>query len=424
MRRGSPTANEKEQIRSYPTPSLVDVLIWEYRDSTLPKNKNPEYEVTTPTQGDWPNHKLVYITPANEDGLEKWWYVADRANQDDYNWEIGPGEQLFRTYVIPRGTYLQRPDDTDSSDVVEDEFLFPPAGSASPDVLFTHYCFADDTVVEAPEELRSTYIVIRRRFLRPLTVDIRWDENFERYLRITKEIIPRTEETPAIESDGTRVEIQDGNFFHSIKITTEIELGESTYPYQIKSIPGVQNVNFPPKLDSVELLWAYAFAEAAGAAPSYSEQYFHQFNLIDARPGPYSAIVERWITDDPEAFQAANPLDTIPNPLRESIGISSYWWYAGIYGNKTQAVAKEIVLPSSIHDDIEIPLNNTAITAAPDGAGRGRTENLPATPGYDAFVALNTFKLDYRVRQLPLGLFEVSLVIIDITDLYPPPPPL
>jgi hypothetical protein len=421
MKRGTQIANEKDQVKSYPTPNLGDVIVYEYRDSTLPKNQDPGYGETTPTHGNWPNHKLTYISPANEDGIEKWLYVADRENQDDYNWEIGPGEQLFRSYVIPRSAYHQRAEDYPTP--VDGEFLFPPPGVSSPDSRFSHYCFADDSVLEAPEEIRSVYIVIRRRFLRPITVDTMWDNSLERYIRVTKEIIPRTTATPAIESDGSRVEIQDGNHFHSVRITTEIELGESTYPYQIKSIPGVQDVKFPPKLDSVELFWAWASATSDSAMPSYSEDYFFKFNLIDARPGPYSSIVERWITNDPEAFQNANPLDTIPNPSRDSIGICSWWSSAGNLGNSTQATAREIVLPSAIHGYLEIPLNNIVVSAAPDGSGNGRVESLDATPGYAAFVAKSSFKLDYRVRQLDLGLFEVGLVSIDINNLYPAPPP-
>ena len=414
-------SSHRQRTSFFPTPLIGDVL---FSQRVVCQTKAvPAYGTAHPDTARWPNHKLVFVKerpePENQDVYD-YFYAADRSSQDDYNWEIGPGEQLVRTYFIPRSTYYQRA--VGYTPAVADEFLFPPAGSASPDSRFAHYCFADDTVVEAPEEFRSLYIVIRRRFLRPTTVDIQWDETFERYVRVTKEIIPRTAAAPAVQTDGTRIEIQDGNYFHSVRITTEIILGDSTYPYQIKSIPGVQNVNFPPKLDSVELVWAYAYANDARFAPSYSEQYYHEFDLIDARPGPYEATIERWITDDPEAFQAANPLDTIPNPLRESVGVSSFWFYGGEHGNKTSATAREIALPSSIHDEITIPLND-ALAAAPADAGRGRTETLPATPGYADFVAMTDFKLDYRVKQLPLGLFEVSLVTIDITDLYPAPPP-
>ena len=414
------TARESTGRIQRPTPIIGDVLFSEIVDTSLPKNQNPSYGQAHPLSGRWPNHKLCYCEPLGDDKNERWYYVADRDNQDDYNWEIGPGEQVFRTYLIPRDKYFQRP--VGHASAVAGEFLFPPPGSASPDPRFAHYCFADDTIVETDLELRSIYIIIRRRFLRPITVDIQWDETFERYVKITKEIIPRQTAIPGVESDGKRVEIQDGNYFHSVRITREIMLQEEEdYPYQISSIPASQNVNFPPKMESVELWWAFAYASDPESAPSYSEQYFHKFNLIDARPGPYSAIVERYITDDPEAFRAANPLDVIPNPVRESIGVSSWWAYAGEFGNKTQAVAREIALPSSIHDGLNIPLNGT-VDAGEIGNSRERVTSLPATPGYSDFVSKTTFVLDHRVKQLPLGLYEVSLVKIDITDLYPAPP--
>lgn len=415
-------AHENTGRLQRPTPLIGDILFSEIVDTALLKNQKPTYGDPHPLSGRWPNHKLVFCEPIADNKKERWYYAADRDSQDLYNWEIGPGEQVTRTYFIPRDKYFQRP--VDHVSAVEGEFLFPPPGVASPDIRFAQYCFADDSIAEAPPELRSLYVVIQRRFLRPVTVDISWDESFEKYVRTTKEIVPRTTATPAVELDGKRTEIQDGNYFHSIKITKEIILGEAvTYPYEISAIPGSQNVNFPPKMESVELWWAFASAASPDGAPSYSEQYFHKFELIEARPGPYSATIQRWVTDNPVAFLTSNSLDVIPNPVRESIGVSSWWAYAGELGNKTQAVAREIVLPASIHDAISIPLNGT-VDAGPTGIGKERVSSLPATPGYSDFVGKSTFKLDYRVRQMPLGLYEVSLVTIDIANLYPSPPPL
>jgi hypothetical protein len=167
MRRGSPTANEKDQIKSYPTPNLADVIVWEYRDSTLPKNQNPEYEVTTPTHGDYPNHKLVYITPVGEDGLEKWIYVADRANQDEYNFSFTKADiggtrfdAVARTYVTLRSAFTPNT---------------PAMGAVMPNVpasLFTGaYVLAEKRQQRIGEqELDSLYVAETHVYVKRVTI--------------------------------------------------------------------------------------------------------------------------------------------------------------------------------------------------------------------------------------------------------------
>lgn len=527
MRRG-PAANEKEQVRSYPTPSLLDVVFYEYRDYTLPKNQNPEYGVTTPEHGNWPNHKLGFISPVKEDGHQKWVYVAKRENQDDYNYELN-GDSLVRTYVIPRAEYHQLPIPANSgmvvggtlspdatafvpeasldfngmmlytndpfaasyplwkiewipdagttgywrfwywpenefiwyswtSDIAEaaaiqtpdlatgwtpvveawgtptgiptftpgipesDEFYHPPAGAESPDAVFTAYCFADDTVVRSNDpEIDSRYVVIKRRFIRPLTVDYVYDAQFKRNIRITKEIIPKTTASPALASAGTSVEIQDGNNYHSVRITKELVLeGSEIFPYALPNIPATQDYRFPSKLESVDLVCAWAFAGQLTPPiqrQSYSEDYYFKFKITDPRPGPYSATILRWVTDDPDGIKTANPVTIVPQPIRESIAVASAWFFASREaGNATSATAKEWSVPPTIHELVNVgPAGTFSTSKAQD---RSFTTSLAATPNVTAFLALTEAVIDYRVREMAFGLYEVSVIKLDITGLY------
>jgi hypothetical protein len=73
-------------------------------------------------------------------------------------------------------------------------------------------------------------------------------------------------------------------------------------------------------------------------------------------------------------------------------------------------------VPSTIHGEVTV---NTSITEGyPGGRSPFQTETLEATPGYAEFAALTSFKADYSVKELPLGLYEVSLITLNITDLY------
>jgi hypothetical protein len=92
------------------------LLFYELHDSRLATNKvgaaRREYGAAHPKTLEFPNHKLAFIEPEGNEGWERWWYVADRDAQDDYNVEIsypyfGLKEypRYRRTYVVPRAGY-------------------------------------------------------------------------------------------------------------------------------------------------------------------------------------------------------------------------------------------------------------------------------------------------------------------------------
>lgn len=414
-------AHERFEVPSFPTPLPIDLIFYEVRDSVVPSNEHGNWEYGQPHEDRvrYPNHELVYVSARREDGKQQWYFAAERNSQDDYNYEIQSGEQLVRTYIIKRPLYRERPVGT--SGAPEDEFLYPPAGASSPDAVFAQYCFADDTVVRTERELDSLYVAVRRRFIRPTTVDYIYSQEFRRNIRITKEVIPRTTSSPALGADGTSVEIQDGNHFHSIRITKEIVLGGGeTYPYSLPDIPATQDHRFPSKLESVQLVGAWAWARQITAPflrESYSEDYYFKFKITDPRPGPYSATIKRYITNNPEAIKTANPVTIVPQPIRESIAVTAAWAFASAtLGNSTSATAKEWSVPPTIHEEITVTLGGTASTS--ESQDRNYTTTLTATPNVTAFLALTEATIDYRVREMALGLYEVSVVKLNITGLY------
>lgn len=409
-------ALERAQIRSYPTPLPVDLIFYEMRDSVIPENATFEYGEPHKDSVRYPHHELAYVSPSGTDGKQQWFYVAKRENQDLYNYELQGGEQLVRTYIIKRSLYRENPVGFNGS--LDGEFLYPPAGASSPDTVFSSYCFADDTVVRGERELDSLYVVVRRRFIRPVVIEYVFNDTFQRYVKVTKEVIPPTDEPPSSET-GKMVEIKDGNIFHDIRITQELIPGEGTpYPYALTPIPGSYNRNFPPKLESVDLIGAWAWASSDNRADSYSEDFYFDFTITEARPGPYSATIERYITDDPESLKASNPPLVVPQPVGETIGIAVWWAYASSeYGNRTFATAKEWGVPATIHPLVSIELGGKPIPPRPASYF---TSSLAETPGYTNFINTlgSSVVVDFQVSELPFSLFEVRVIKIDISNLY------
>ena len=143
----------KQRVVNFVSPDIGDLIFYELRDGRLPKYKNPPaYGTAHPDSVMYPNHKLVFVTPAgaDEDGWQKWYYararsetaagVASLANtitsQNDYNFEIQGDEVLIRTYIFPRADYL-------ASSYASSVKL--AAGTA--DTVFTSFKFREEDIL-------------------------------------------------------------------------------------------------------------------------------------------------------------------------------------------------------------------------------------------------------------------------------------
>ena len=436
MARNQETADARVTLKTFPTPLGTDVLFYIMRDATLPRNQVPAYgtkfDDIQPRKESWPDHVLVFISPADVDNQQRWYFAAPRDKQDEYNWEMSNGEELTRTYVIPRNLYFAR---GASGSSIDGEFTCPIAGSL--DTRFPQFGFADDTLVNAPEELRSLYVIIQRRFIEPVEYELKYSDQFERTILIKKEVIPVSKPPIApLIKDGVVVEVKPGNIFHDFRITEQIvdididgniildgdgNPAQPTYPSQLSLIPGYSDYPFPTRLDAVNIVYAWAWANSDTAPYAYDEAYYFEWKMTQPRNGPYEARILRFLTDKPDELRTTYPLFIAPSPRRETIGISYSWWHSSKKGNSAQAKAHEVEVPSTVHEGILITVNGIDLPTAESGNRTNlNTTELHETPNYSQYItALNDYiTVSYKTEKTQLGIYIVQITQIKALGLY------
>ena len=388
------TQRELEIYFIWPTPEQQDYLFYVVRNSTGNPSATAVYGSSFSSP--YSSHKLVYVSPTDERGRSKFYYAADRINEDDYNWQINDGKELIRTYVKLRSTYSPTP----KTEVTD------------PDAKFTEYVFADESVVFGDEILNGLFVVVKKRYLPKEIIEFAWNKDFEKYIKITKKVKEANEEAPPVSTPGKVVEIQNVNTFYSIEITQE--LPDQEFPYEKKPVIDSIDINFPNKLESISLLRASAFADSAGATPAYDEDSNYKYEIVVPRAGPYKATIRRFITDDPETLVEEYELVKIPVAQIDMLTEVWAWWYASPEQNIARAKASALQLPATIHDTISVVRN-----PPPNGPSSVQgVDTLPETPGYSDFVNKQNAILQHKIREMDMNLFEVSIVEVDIQGLY------
>ena len=113
------SSTRRQRLINFTTPKVADLVAVEVVDAS--KNlksaasaDNTAYGTAHPDSTNFPNHKLAYIKSANDDNgqFQLWYYVVDRANQDDYNWEFRSAgvasvryDTVVRAYVTLRSSF-------------------------------------------------------------------------------------------------------------------------------------------------------------------------------------------------------------------------------------------------------------------------------------------------------------------------------
>jgi len=113
------SSNRRQRVIEFATPKVADLVVVERVDAS--KNVNAAstaddtaYGTAHPDTTRFPNFKLALIKNGDNDQgqYQDWYYVKDRADQDDYNWEFqaaGAGSPRFdtvvRTYVTLRSAF-------------------------------------------------------------------------------------------------------------------------------------------------------------------------------------------------------------------------------------------------------------------------------------------------------------------------------
>lgn len=425
-------APSRQRLLTFVSPSVADIIFVESVDAQRIGATPPAYGTPHPDTKRWPDHVLVYIKTADEQGLHyQYFYAAKRESQDKYNYEIGSDDRLVRTYVLKRSEYPA-------------SVSLPTPIVGSPDALFDKYVFAFEFLDRSEQELDSVFVVLKRVYSMPETVSYEFDRSVDRMVKIIRTIIPAGSETGSATA-GKTIEIAPQNTFFDLRITSEIVFedgdldadGNPNYPLPLTTVASFVNYDFPPRLNYVEYHGVWTYADSDTHQASYSEDFFFELDFTEPAPGPYSARVLRFLTDDPEAMLALEPykLDKVI-PKRETFGMLRGWWRASNKGNSTFALARQQDTGRAcIHAEIELPKQINYVAGSGEGGealsasgGPGRSK-LPQTPDYLQFVAKDELNVNIDVRQTAHNLYEVQIVQLYLQgtveqDIYGGPPPV
>jgi len=211
------SSTRRQRIIEFSTPKVADLVVVERKDASKNLRSAASADDTTygtahPDTTNFPNFKLGLIKNEDTDQgqFQLYYYIKDRENQDDYNWEFqaaGVGssryDSVVRTYVLLRSTYQ----DTDATSPPINTFM--PSTSADPfntgTPSYSYHSEGTDTsyvlfekkqVRSGDETLDSLYVVEQRVYVKKVPirrVDI--DETFDEPLR-SKETIFYKGENP------------------------------------------------------------------------------------------------------------------------------------------------------------------------------------------------------------------------------------
>jgi hypothetical protein len=400
----------KKRFLQRVTPLGTDILFYEIGSmpTTTPTYGSAHYDVAN-----WPNHKLIYIVPEGDSGiLYRFYYAADRNNQDLYNFVDEDGRALTRTYIIPRAQYLNRASYNATIPTVGTS-ADPQFGSS--DAVYGGFVFVGENIEKAPEPLDNLYVVIERVYLPKVRTSIKYDDNIEKSVSVTQTIIKKGTGPTVQNSVGVTVQVENVNNWYDIETVSRIVGLESMFdsngkfiPIRLPDVPKDVNYNFPNKLNSVDIKFVTAIKFNSDRTDSSTDTaYYIDYDLQSPPTGPYAAKIIRFLTDDPQAIRAQYPVVQL-HPKRETLGIAT-----AIDGN---ANAQQIELPDSIHGPIDITVNDSDVDLT--GLNYAVTPDLPVSADFFTLMAGGDFVAGYEVSKTILNLYEVSVVLINIDGLY------
>lgn len=153
-------------LRVFPDGDVRNVLFYDLVNIDLTKNdpwtnEQIAYGTPHPDPKRFPNHKFVFLDKEGDrPETYRRWYAADRVAQDSFNYSISlpyagfPAFPRFtRTYVLPRAGYVPLAKGTAD-----------PMASHVTDLRFRGAKLVFEEELEAPGQIASLYIVVRRLF--------------------------------------------------------------------------------------------------------------------------------------------------------------------------------------------------------------------------------------------------------------------
>jgi hypothetical protein len=400
----------KKRFLQRVTPLGTDILFYEVgaMPTTTPTYGSAHYDIAN-----WPNHKLIYIVPEGDSGiLYRFYYAADRNNQDLYNFVDEEGRALTRTYIIPRAQYLNR---ASYNATIPTVGTSPDPQFGSSDAVYGGFVFVGENIEKAPEPLDNLYVVIERVYLPKVRTSIKYDDNIEKSVSVTQTVIKKGTGPTVQNSIGVTVQVENVNNWYDIETVSRIVGLESMFdsdgkfiPIRLPDVPKDVNYNFPNKLNSVDIKFVSATTINPNSGSSSTDTaYYIDYDIQSPPSGPYSSKIIRFLTDDPQAIRAQYPVVQL-HPKRETIGIAT-----AIDGN---ANAQQIELPPSIHGPIDITINSNDVDLS--GFRYSVTDDLTTSDDFFTLMAGGDFVAGYEVSKTILNLYEVSVILINIDGLY------
>jgi len=409
---GNQPTPKRQRVLTFVSPNVGDILFYETVDTQRVKENIPSYGTAHPDTANWPNHELVYVQQDSPEGqLYRYYYAANRASQDDYNYELRDGSELTRTYIVKRSEYPSS--------------LTPPAGGTL-DSVFTDYGFVGDTIKSVGDPLSGVYIAVQRRFVVPQTVDYVYDANLEGNIKVTKTIVPSgytLEGAGITNSSGDTNEVRHGNNFHDVLINQTIKNDGGTIDDRdLDTVYGSQKYDgIPQRLDSVVFDYVSAFVESTDSegrtTGTYAEDNTAEFGVTAPSSGPFKTKIQRTLTSNPETKvdSILSSATQLPRPKREDVSLK----FVAYSTNPpvAKASARQYTLPAAIHG---------VVTPSVDGVVNGslsvsrviKPTSLSTTPGFNGSDLSGDYLINVTVRQTSLDLFIVESTELQLNGVY------
>ena len=119
---------QRQSVLSFVSPKVADLLFFETVDAQRVGAEPPAYGTAHPDTVNFKDHKLCFVKQADANGLLfEYYYAADRASQDDYNFEFSQADiggnkydTVVRTYVTLRSAFSDVDASHEAGDVMPD----------------------------------------------------------------------------------------------------------------------------------------------------------------------------------------------------------------------------------------------------------------------------------------------------------------
>ena len=220
---------QRQSALSFVSPKVADLLFFETVDAQKIGNTPKEIEANLPAYGtahpdteNFPNHKLCFVKQADANGLMyEYYYAADRASQDDYNFEFSQADiggnkydTVVRTYVTLRSSFSDVDASHEAGDVMpdptsqftaENAIIYDNSGSPDETATSTDYILYTRQLRRiGDKELDGLFVVEQRTYFRRVDISSqKLDPATDGVLRTVEKLIYRGEKYNAPHGGGT-----------------------------------------------------------------------------------------------------------------------------------------------------------------------------------------------------------------------------